>query len=267
MSRFSNIVFCVFIVIISMVAGCEQGYEEEAGARHGVADAGLIVPDYASRAIEAAGGRRAWMKTKEFVVDGVVTFYQLDGIFYLTERHYKIHPWLNSIEISAQEPPGELVWVLSPDGFRVLKGAEKLAALPNKVVFERWFAEAVLNLTTAPVRFLDKSVKFEKLAEPVKIEGRWYYPIERAGPLGHGSSAEKAIEPYWSHVVFYQDSERFLVDVIWFADFDRERFLAARGYDYHEVEEGGVLVPAKIEVIKTNARGELGERLVKVDFK
>jgi len=41
--------------------------------------------------------------------------------------------------------------------------------------------------------------------------------------------------------------------------------LAVRGYDYTVVEKGGVSIPARIEIFRTDARGNLQERLVKID--
>jgi len=55
--------------------------------------------------------------------------------------------------------------------------------------------------------------------------------------------------------------------MIWFADVSREKFLIVRGYDYRGVEKTQILVPIKIEIFRTDARGVLQERLVKIDFK
>ncbi len=38
-----------------------------------------------------------------------------------------------------------------------------------------------------------------------------------------------------------------------------------RGYDYSEIEKGTVRVPARIEIFRTDARGDSQERLVKID--
>ena len=146
-----------------------------------------------------------------------------------------------------------------------MKGAERVDALPIAVC-ERWLAEAILNITTAPVRFLDESVEFTKSSEPVKMEGRWYYPIEQD---------KIQMERYWSKVVFYQNKDSSLVDmlslcsnqnvanggIIWL-----QEFFAVRSYDYREIEKGGILVPTKIEIFATDAESVLRERLVKIDY-
>ena len=55
--------------------------------------------------------------------------------------------------------------------------------------------------------------------------------------------------------------------MLWFMDIDEGKSLAVRGYDYREVEKGGVRFPAKIEIFRTDAAGVLQERLVKIDSK
>lgn len=256
--RVSNVVCWLVLVLVFFVAGCEQGYREEV-SRPPLVAPGFVIPGYASRAIEAGGGLDTWVKTEQIEVGCVATFYQPDGSFYLTEQHYEIYPWLNSIRISAKEPQGEFVWQLSNGRFSVLEGAQQVDVLPVAVC-EGWFAEAILNITTAPARFLDESVEFKKASEPVKIEGQWYYSIERVAPHKTG---------IWSKAVFYQNRDNSLVDMLWFADVNGESAsggLAVRGYDYRRIARDGVLVPTKIEILNADALGALRERLVKIDF-
>jgi len=239
----------------------------------------VFIADYASGAINATGGMDVWMKTKKLALIGVGTFFEPDDSLYLTEHHFEVYPWLNSIKVSAQEPLSRFVWQLSEGRFNVLEGDERDPALrepkvdvSTRIVSYRDYVEAILNAITAPLRFLDVSVGFIKEPGPVKMEGQWYYPIAQTYPapkaIGPGSEQMDVIpvEPYWSKVVFFQNRDSSLVDMVWFADIDQKKFLAVRGYDYEEVEEGGILVPTKIEIFKTNARAVTEERLVKIDF-
>jgi hypothetical protein len=118
-------------------------------------------------------------------------------------------------------------------------------------VGERNFAEAVLNIVTAPVRFAEEPVGSAGRSKLVKAEGRWYYPFKRR------------------ESVFYQNRDDLFVDMIWFDNVDVESGggLVVRGYNYVEVEKGGVLVPTKIEIFRTGARGVLKKRLVKIDYR
>ncbi|MCX5637635.1 MAG: hypothetical protein NTX52_08085 [Planctomycetota bacterium] len=231
-----------------------------------------VPPDYASGAIVAAGGLQEWVKTKKLELDGVVTLHQGDGSVYLTEQRYEIYPWSNSIRVWAVEPQGEFICELSQDSFRVLAGAKIVDALPAQVS-ERDLADAILTITTASVRFLDGAAKFTKASEPAKMRGLWYYPIERAYIIERGTAASDErkdvglSESYWSKVIFYQDRDNFLVDMLWFADFKGKKFLAVYGYDYSQVQKKGVLLPAKIEIFKTDVRGALPQRVAQVNFK
>jgi len=270
-NRFSNIMCWLVLAAVFVVVGCEQEHKEDASRpRAGLTDPNFVMPEYASRAIEATGGLKAWTKTKKLEFDCVVTLYKpprllvedkSGGSFYLTEQHHEIYPMSNSIRISAEEPQGKVVCQLSAGIFSVLEGAERIDDLP--VAIENFhFAEAILDITTAPVRFLDKSFAFNKGPKPVKIEGQWYYQIEREKiPVG-----DIADLPYWPKVVFCQNTGTSRVGMLWFVDTGEKKFLAVRGYDYKEVEKGSILVPAKIEIFVTDPAGVLRERLVKIDY-
>ena len=140
--------------------GSQQQREKDMDALSIAQEAEVIsIPsNEAQQAIKATGGMNTWKKTTQLQLDCVVTFYQPDGSFYLTEQSYEIHPWLNSIQISDDEPQGMFVWQWSEGKFDVLKGTGQMSAL-SKAVPSRCFAEAILDITTAPVRFLDGSVQ------------------------------------------------------------------------------------------------------------
>jgi len=174
-------VYWLVLVTAFVVAGCKQEYKEDELAYWPDVNTIVVTNDYTPRAIKATGGYQAWIKAIKLQFDSVVTCYNPDGSFYLTEHHYEIYPWSNSIRISAAEPQGKFVWQLSGGRFSVLEGPKRFYALPA-LVQNRYFAEAILDMTTAPVRFLDRSFGFTKGPKPVKMEGLWYYPIERASP-------------------------------------------------------------------------------------
>ncbi len=253
---------CLVLAAVFVLAGCEQQHEEDVDvfARGQEVEAIPTPSEAAARVIKATGGLNAWKKTTKLQLDCVVTFYQPDGSFYLTEQHYEVHPWLNSIKISADEPQGAFVWKLSRGQFNVLRGTGQIDALP-KAVPSRCFAEVILNIITAPARFLDGSVEFSKQSTPVKIQGKWYYPIDRQG---------KGYAARISDAVFYQDRDSSLVDMIRLACLNtgaaREKPIQyIRGYDYQEVEKAGPLVPTRIEIFETDARDRTQKRLVKID--
>jgi hypothetical protein len=256
-NRFSNIACGLVLVVVFVVAGCKQQYELDVLACRPDVNTIVVTDDYTPRVIGATGGYEAWVEAIKMEFDCVLTFYNLEGSFYLTEQHYEIYPWSNSIRISATEPQGRFVWLLSEGSFTVLEGDERLCDLTAPIE-SRYFAEAILDITTAPVRLLSKSAEFTELPGPVKTEGLWYYPIERVS---------SNTEPHLYKVVFYKNRDSSLIDMIRFAGVKGQKSLVVRGYDYRKVEKGQVLVPTKIEIFRTDAGDVLQERLVKIDFK
>jgi hypothetical protein len=252
MCRLSN-VFC-WVVLLTLLAGpgCRQllKKQQEPVPANPLDDPNLVAPDYVSRAIAAAGGRRAWANTKKLELDCVVTFYQPDGGFYLTWQRHEVYPSKNSITISGREPAGPF-----RREFSGRKHAEFSATAPP--ASKLWFAPAILDIITAPVRLLDRSAAFTEAAGLVKIEGQWYKPIERTG---------RDEAHIWSQVLFYQNADSALVDILRLVDMDRNSFFLARGYDYRQLQEGAALVPAKIEIFQTDVHGAVLARLAKVDY-
>jgi hypothetical protein len=105
-------VTCLAFVGIFINVGCEQTNTHTQGI-----DTLAIGPNfetepsgYITQAIEAAGGLEAWTKTKKLQLNCVVTFYQPDKSYYLTEQRYEIYPWSNSIRISTFEPQAVFIW-------------------------------------------------------------------------------------------------------------------------------------------------------------
>ncbi len=192
---------CFVLLTCFTFAGCERQKIETPLVYQRLTDTNFTIADYASAAIEAAGGHQAWTETKKLEFNCVVTFYGLDGSFYLTEHHYDIYPLKNSIRVSAQEPLNKLIWRLSEGQLSIIK-ADKQNDTSQTESFYHDFAESVLMITTAPVRFLDGSFVFAKVPKPVKIKGFWYEPIQGAPSAGNMQLDLMPAKPYWSEVVF-----------------------------------------------------------------
>ena len=266
-------VFCPLSSVLMLVlaaafifTGCQRKQEEdvvEVLVSGPDLETTSVRPDYVVRAIEAAGGWNAWTGMKELQLDCVVTFYQPDGSFHLTEQHHVVYPWSNSIKISGREPQGRFVWQLSNGKFDVLQEGGQSDALPV-VIGSNHFAEMILSIITIPARFMDEPAEFSKETTGLKIQGQWYYPITRRSRPVVGAELEPALP--LPKAVFYQDRDNSLVDMILFDYMGGDDFLAVRGYDYTEVEKEGVRVPVRIEIFKADAGGNLQERLVKIDY-
>ena len=243
-----------------LLAGCWQKRDKDADVLAWAPDVQTlhVSSDYAVRALEATGGLDAWAKTEKLQVDCVVTFYQPDGSFYLSRQHYEVYPWTNSIRISAVEPEGQFLWLWSKGQFSALKGGEGFDGLPAASP-SRCLAELILNVVTAPVRFADAPVEFARGTAGIKMQGQLYEPIARRIKPDY-----EPPQPL-STAFFYQNVDTHLVDTLWFPRMSGDNSLRVRGYDYTPVEKGGVMVPAKIEIFGTDARGDSQKRLVEID--
>jgi len=241
-------------MIAFAVAGCEQEQKQELKV-----DTPGYTPPFISQIVEATGEVEAWTETQKLELDCVVAFYRPDGSFYLTEQHHEIYPWSKIIRISAQEPQGKFIWEFSPDGMKVIEGTQQADFLPIGLGVAE-YAKAILDITTTPLRLLEDKTEFVRSPNPVKIEGRWYYPIGRVKP------GEPDSEPVQLKLVFYQNRDSSLVDMLWSVGADRGTTFAVRCYNYYEVEKGGVVVPAKIEFFRTDARLVMQNRIVKIDY-
>ena len=81
-NRLSNMMFGVVLVLFFAVVGC--GGKKDPLATGPQAETIALTTDYVFEAIEAAGGYRAWRNAKKLQLNGVVTFYNPDGSYYLT---------------------------------------------------------------------------------------------------------------------------------------------------------------------------------------
>jgi hypothetical protein len=222
---------------------------------------GTYIPSgYQSQAVEAAGGMDAWTKETKLQLDSLVTFYQPDGSFYLTRQKYIIYPWSNSIEVFGKEPQGDFAWRLSQGQFEVLEGIGRIPDAEN-VIDNQCLAAAILSIITAPVSFMDRSVDFAIDPNPLKIQGLWYYRILRQTKIDIESILRVP------KAVFYQNRDNSIIEMIWIDCPGVDQFLTVRGYDYDRVEEGGIIIPQRIEIFLTDSQNSSHKRLVKIDVK
>jgi hypothetical protein len=226
--------------------------------------------NFAARALEATGGFKTWVNTKRLDLDCIVTLYQLDDSFYLTEQKIEVFPWSNSIRILDRQSQGPVMWQLRDGQLTILQGYEQV--IPMQVSY-RDYAEAILSLITAPARLLDASVNFKRRTEPIKIGGLWYDWFERTYTMGTDNAPNElqegieSIKSRWDRVIYCQNKVNSFIDLLWFCKFDYQEYIAVRGYDYNEVEEKGILLPTKIEVFTTDARFVFKKRLLTIDIK
>jgi len=255
-------------LIACVMAGCveQEKVEIPVPLYERLFDPNYVIADYALEAIETTGGKQAWSRAKKLEYDCVVTFYQPDGSFYMTEHYYEIYPWENSIRITAREPQNKFVWQLCEGQFS-MSSETKQKDISPVAGFYRDFSESVLIIITTPIQFLDENATFTKFHSTVKIWGTWYQPFQRTRKRIFNAFDTKPSETYRPNVIFYRDINSSLVDTILFSDYGSNKFIAVRGYDYTYFNKNSVLVPTKIEVLRTDAFMSSPQLLAEINFK
>ncbi len=202
-------------------------------------------------AFDATGGQAAWQQCRYFEVTGVVTCYPDDGGAYLTEHTFHVSPSTHALSISAHEPLSDYVWQLAGHQFHCAQGNPDVDVSPLQQDYSD-YAEAVLEILTAPVRMLEWSGLLKAEAGTVMIGGRPYRVMEAGAPTGLQRR-------------YYQDEANSRVDIIWLVNSDRTHFVIARGYDYAVIS--GVQIPTKIELLRSGPARQIGPRFVKIDIR
>ena len=229
-------------------------------------------PPYVVAAMDATGGVAVWMQAKRLTFSAVVTAYQSDDSFYLTEHKFDMCPWGNAVQFSAQEPQTVLACRIVDGQYVLLKGESKADVSPLSACY-RDYAEAEFQITTAPVRMLDGNVTLLRKPMPVMISGAWYYPIEaKFAPKEialkqSGRDKVATVEPYWTQGVYFQNQNGSRVDIIWLGNPTTQKFLMARGYNYAPIVKDGVQIPTKVELFQSDAEAVQGQRLALIDLK
>ncbi len=265
-----------------MVTGCgrqaaqsppaETGTEVLAVSPDREALARAVPPDYVVNILNASGGVSAWLENKRLHAMGVVKLYRPDNSFYLTEHDFEVYPWADAIRIAANEPRGKFVWKVVAGRYEMVEGSAATDVSP----LSGWYggyADAFLQIVTAPVRLLDAGNQLHHQPVPFRMEGRWYERIEvKFGPgmvpvEGAGQDQAKMSQPYWTDGIYYLNRASGLIDMIWLGNAGTQEYLTVRGYDYSDAESAGIRVPSKMEIFRAGPEGTIQDRLAQIDIK
>ncbi len=218
--------------------------------------------------LDATGGLANWMKCTKFEVGAIVSAYRPDGSFYLTEHTFDIYPWSNVIHVSAREPSANLMWQVDSGRYRPPESDPDRQISPLSAWY-REYAEAVLQITTAPVRMMDKGTSTAPRPGTTQITGQWYRALEAkfraVSPRAKGGG-KSVVQPYWTQGIYFQDQNSSLVDMVWLGSPAAEKYVIVRGYDYARTVDG-VLLPTRIELFQSDPDANIGSRLAVVDLK
>jgi hypothetical protein len=255
----------VLIVLTAvMLTGCGRQAAKESAADLTLSATGpdlqtLPKPrSFVAAALEATGGLSAWEQCKEIDFHAAVTACERDGCFYLTEHDFVLCPWSDSVQVTAHEPRADFTWQIVRGQYHASQADPNVDVSPLRGL-SREYADAVLQIATAPVRMLEDSVQLDRRPAATQIAGQWYLPID-------AKYKDQPAPPYWTQGIYFQNVDRSLVDMVWLGNAVAQKFLVARGYDYAPSTNAGVLLPTKIEVFRSDSEANIGPRLALVDL-
>lgn len=272
--RLIRLIFWVLTLVLCFAQGCVLSKQKLAV---GPNEKTVFSSDFADKAFDAAGGKDSWEQTEKISLNGIVTVYNPDGSFYLTKHRYLVYPWSNSIDIVFTEPKAKLSTLLSGGIYSIEeKNAEPRYIFgppfcekitKGKTVCDFYFSQALLDIITAPVRFTEDFSPLQQPNQLVRVDSSWAYPYKCPEKLILPDAKEKNVKlpkPYKPERIFYQTKEKGLVSMIAVIGSGSENRLMVRGYDY--IKTGKVLIPSKIEIFQLDSAGNIGARLVKINF-
>ncbi len=251
-------IVCALVVSL-VLAGCSSSSKRDALAIEPVAEKITVPSEFATQAIDKTGGLEAWGMVTKLQLDCVVTFFDKDAGYYLTEQKCSVYPWSNSIVISGRQSQGDYVWQLSQGKFKVQKGIGQIEGFKNQISSE-CFEECILGLVIAPVRFLDKSVVYTRETTAINLQGRWCYPITVEEAKGSKSKASS------NSMTLYQNRSGMMTDMLLLTcGSDNTSYLVC-GYDYKEIKNGSVSIPTRIEIHLAGKDGISQRQLFRIDI-
>jgi hypothetical protein len=255
----------VLIVLTAvMLGGCGRPAAQESAAGLSLPATGperqtLPKPRaFVSAALDATGGLAAWEQCKEIEFHAAVSACARDGYYYLTEHDFVLCPWSDSVQITAHEPRANFTWQIVRGRYHASRADPNADVSPLRGLSHE-YADAVLELATAPVRMLEDTVLLGPRPAATQIAGQWYLPID-------AKYKEQTATSYWTQGIYFQSADQSLVDMIWLGNPATHKFLIARGYDYAPATVAGVLIPTKIEVFQSDPDANIGPRFALVDL-
>lgn len=231
-----------------------------------------VPPDYVMSILNASGGISAWAENRRLHAVGVVKIYRPDNSFYLTEHDFEVYPWSNAVRITASEPRGKFAWKMVAGRYEMLEGSTGADVSPLAGLYAA-YADAFLQIVTAPVRLLDQGNQLHREPVPFRMNGQWYERIEvKFGPgtvavERAGQTDAQTSQPYWTDAVLFLNRASSLIDMVWLSNVSRQEYVTVRGYNYSDVESIGIRVPSKVEIFRARPDSTVQDRLAQIDIR
>ena len=252
--------FCLLTCLgaVCFFCGCDR--PEKTGVSVPVSSSVLPGEGYKRRALNAAGGLQSWQEINDIKLHCIVTIYNADGTYYLTEQVHRISPWSKSIEVSGREPAGAIELKLTDNQFEKFETAA--GGWFSEKTNAQYFCSAVLDITTAPVLLLENKFMPAGGRELAEIDGSIYQPFYRITRKGL-VEPERVID-YITEDKLYLNQESFLVDMIQYGSIVESDLIVVKGFYYRQVS-GNIRLPGRIEIYSADSDGTLERLLVKIE--
>lgn len=180
------------------------------------------------------------------IADCVVSYFQKDSAPYITQQQHAFDPSSRSLKITADEPTGTFTFALTNDQFAAAESLTPyLSGLPASFVNQP-LATAVFYSFTAGAGILD-TAQWTK-TEAVKIEGKWYHPIQ--------IPEENGLE-----ITLYQNTSQGRIELVKMADPASQSLWILQSYNLIYSKEADTLIPRKIDVFDIE-KGLASKRLL-----
>jgi len=263
----------VWVVPIALIlTGCGRQVSQESPRDRSLSATGLqrrtepTARAVVAAAFEAAGGLAAWEQCRKIEFRATVTACEGDGCFYLTEHDFVLSPWANAIQVAAREPRASFTWQVAHGRPRGPQVDWSLDVSPLRDL-SCDYADAVLQIVTAPVRMLEDPVSLKPAPTATRMAGQWYLPIDARYQARKAGPREKPAPPHWTLGIYFQSQDRSVVDALWLGNPDTRKYILVRGYDYAPDAGNSVLIPTKIEMFQSDPQAKTGPRLALIDLR
>lgn len=172
----------------------------------------------------------------------VVSYFNADGSYYLTEQQHQFCNEPQKLKIWTQEPAGTFEWQLTGDALTAIEGGNKLQELERTLV-DRNIARVILTSMLAGSGLgIDLSTV---QSEAVKIDGKWCEMFD-LGSTGNGWASER----------IYRSKETSQVEMVELKDTENNITVRARCYNYSYSDKLNRDVPKKIDILTGNLAGD-----------
>ena len=186
------------------------------------------------------------------IADCVVNYFQKDSAPYITQQQHRFSPEAGYLQIVATEPSGPYQFALNKDSFSSSRQLTPFLSGLSASFVNQQLATALFYSFTAGADLLEAG-GFET-AEPIKIEGQWYEPMQAANNTEIQITVLRNKGTNQADLVKLQDTEH---EIQWLI----------KSYNLRYSKELDTLVPMKIDLFDIRNGLASKQLIIQIDYK